>query len=216
MTSAARKGRPFQFAIIVGGLVVFIGLALTVKDHPSLGSFDGRVERWAVDAPRAIHDAAAAVTWLGSWLTLLPIALAVAIAERTLRKTPWPLALLPLVALGGAILLYNVGKALTNRPRPPASLLTSSAFPSGHATASVAVWGTIALVVGLGRSRRAKVPLLIAAKLIALAVGASRVILGVHWPTDVIAGWALGAALLAALSLAIPRYGADRMTSTIP
>jgi undecaprenyl-diphosphatase len=215
MTDATRR-ISVHLAIVAAALVVFFALAFMVKDHAGEGSFDGRVERWAVDAPRAVHDTAAAVTWLGSWLTLLPIALAVAIAERALRKTPWPLALLPLVALGGAILLYNVGKAVTNRPRPPASLITSSAFPSGHATASVAVWGAIALVVGLGRSDRAKVLLLVAAKLIALAVGVSRVILGVHWPTDVIAGWALGAALLAALSLAIPRYGTERITSTIP
>jgi undecaprenyl-diphosphatase len=216
VTDPARRVHFMRVAVVVAGLAVFLALAFTVKDHPGAGSFDARVERWATDAPRTIHDIAAVVTWLGSWLTLLPIALAVAIVERTLRRTPWPLALLPLVALGGAIVLYNVGKALTNRPRPPASLLTSSAFPSGHATAAVAVWGTIAIVVGLGRSRRAKVLLLIAAKLIALAVGVSRVILGVHWPTDVIAGWALGAALLAALSLAIPRYGTDRITSTMP
>jgi undecaprenyl-diphosphatase len=207
-----------RLAIVAAGLAVFLALAFTVKDQPGAGSFDAHMERWATDAPRAIHDAAAVFTWLGSWLTLLPIALAVAIAiaERTLRKTQWPLALFPLVALGCAIVLYNVGKALMSRPRPPASLLTSSAFPSGHATASVAVWGTIAIVVGLGRGRRAKVFLLIAAKLIALVVGVSRVVLGVHWPTDVIAGWALGVALLAALSLVIPRYGTDRITSTMP
>jgi undecaprenyl-diphosphatase len=215
MTDATRR-ISVHLAIVAAALAVFFALALTVKDHPGAGSFDARVERWAVDAPRSVHDAASTVTWLGSWVTLLPITLAVAIAERTLRKTPWLLALVPLVALGGAILLYNLGKAVTNRPRPPASLLSSPAFPSGHATASVAVWGTIALVVGLGGSRRAKTLLLVAAKLIALAVGVSRVILGVHWPIDVIAGWALGVALLAALSLVIPRYGTDRIASTMP
>jgi undecaprenyl-diphosphatase len=211
-----RRVRFAQLAIGVAGLAVFLALALAVKDHPAATSFDGRIERWAVDAPPVIHDIAGAVTWLGSWVVLTPIAIVIAIAGPVLRRTSWPLAVLPLIALAGAIVLYDTGKALTDRPRPPASLIVSPAFPSGHATASVAVWGAIALVLGSGRSRRVKIVLWTAAALIALAVGMSRLILGVHWPTDVIAGWALGLALVGALSLVIPRYGTERITSTMP
>jgi membrane-associated phospholipid phosphatase len=88
-------------------------------------------------------------------------------------------------------------------------------FPSGHATIAVAVWGTIVLVLAQGRRARTTVVLGAASGTISLVVGISRLYLGVHWFTDVVGGFALGAAILsciAALSLVLgPGRGRSRV-----
>ena len=65
-------------------------------------------------------------------------------------------------------------------------------FPSGHAAAAAAAWPAIALVLGRGCPRVARALLAAAAALIAVAVAASRALLGVHWLTDIVAGVAIG------------------------
>jgi undecaprenyl-diphosphatase len=82
-------------------------------------------------------------------------------------------------------------KVVTDRPRPsvdPAvALPVSDAFPSGHASTAVAAFCLLALL----EPRRWALPLAVA---LALAIGLSRIALGVHWTSDVVAGWLLGAA----------------------
>lgn len=98
-------------------------------------------------------------------------------------------------------------KDLTARARPPlADLLgaasSSAAFPSGHTTAGTVLAGLVVLAaVGAGASRRALRHLAVAAALFASAVGASRIYLGYHWFTDVVAGWVLGAGVVAVAGL---------------
>jgi membrane-associated phospholipid phosphatase len=99
------------------------------------------------------------------------------------------------VAVLGAEVLQHAIKALIQRPRPLVPRLehvTGSSFPSGHATESTAV--ALALVLLLGRRpRRERVAAALAATLLVAAIAASRVYLGVHYPTDVAAGIILGA-----------------------
>jgi undecaprenyl-diphosphatase len=108
-------------------------------------------------------------------------------------------------ALMGAELLSRVVKSLVDRHRPPASLhlirVSGFAFPSGHATAVVACWGMAAILLGVERSTRITVGLWAGASLIAALVGLSRLYLGVHWWTDVVAGFALGGLWLCLLGL---------------
>ncbi len=106
-------------------------------------------------------------------------------------------ALLVLIAVGGGLLWSTVLKHGFERPRPElvphGSYVYTSSFPSGHSTMAAATYLTLGVLLArVQRRRRVKVFLLGFAILITVVVGISRVYLGVHWPTDVLAGWTLG------------------------
>ncbi|MDN3566606.1 phosphatase PAP2 family protein [Paeniroseomonas aquatica] len=108
-------------------------------------------------------------------------------------------ALLLLVSLPGGLLLNTLLKQGFDRPRPAlvAHLVDvqTLSFPSGHAMLSAVGYLTLgALLAGAAAQRRQQGYIMGAAVLLVLLIGASRVYLGVHWPTDVLAGWCLGAA----------------------
>ena len=110
--------------------------------------------------------------------------------------------------IGGAI-LSGVLKDIFLRPRPAIVphlvFVDTTSFPSGHAMNSAIVFLTLgALLTRTQKNRAARLYLVAAAILLTLLVGISRVYLGVHWPSDVIAGWIVGAAW-AAFCLAIAR-----------
>jgi membrane-associated phospholipid phosphatase len=104
---------------------------------------------------------------------------------------------------------------MAGRPRPPASLhligVSGFGFPSGHATTVLACWGLVALLLGAGRSIRVKIVLWTAAVVIVALVGLSRIYLGVHWWTDVVAGFALGGLWLCLLGLLLLRFVERRL-----
>lgn len=107
-------------------------------------------------------------------------------------------ALFVLAATGGGIALSEILKALFARPRPElvAHLVDvhSMSFPSGHATLSAVTFLTLgALLTRMQARRRVKIYIVSIAIVLTLVVGASRVYLGVHWPSDVLAGWCVGA-----------------------
>ncbi len=142
------------------------------------------------------------VTWLGSTAIIIPLALIVGVLL-LLRARKWqPLALFAL-GVAGAVLLYNMGKTLVGRPRPPSAIwighFSGFAFPSGHATQSVAFYGLLAFVLARGRSPQVRAILWGSAAAIVLVIGVSRVYLGAHWMSDVLGGYALGAAWSALL-----------------
>jgi undecaprenyl-diphosphatase len=107
-------------------------------------------------------------------------------------------ALFVLVAIGGAMALSSGMKAGFERPRPDlvphGMAVYTASFPSGHATGAAASYLTLgALLARFQPRRRVKIYLLTLAVLLTVAIGLSRVYLGVHWPSDVLAGWTLGA-----------------------
>ena len=110
----------------------------------------------------------------------------------------------------GAIELYSLAKHVVDRPRPPMHLwltsASSSAFPSGHATQSLSTFAALALV-SAAVAPIARRPGLALAAVVAAGVGWSRVYLGVHWATDVLAGW-LAAACWVALVARCGAYSA--------
>jgi membrane-associated phospholipid phosphatase len=110
-------------------------------------------------------------------------------------------AVLAIVAMAGSAALFNTLKNVFDRARPPVAdrlvHVGNESLPSGHATMSIVVIGTIVVLAWAGRSAMTRAVLVVAAVAWVGAVGATRVYLGVHWFSDVVAGWLVGAAWLA-------------------
>ncbi len=144
-----------------------------------------------------------AVTILGDRPALVSLVLVVGLTLRVRRRSWAPLAFLAIAQLG-SIILYNAVKALVARPRPAIGPVVASAtgygFPSAHATQAAAVWGALTvLALRSLADRRARCAVTSAAATLVVLIGVSRLYLGVHWATDVVGGWALGALWLAGL-----------------
>lgn len=110
------------------------------------------------------------------------------------RRSAW---MVTFSVLGG-IALSNLLKWGFGRPRPDlvphAAMVYTQSFPSGHAMLSAVVYLTLGVLLARTEAdTRVKLYLLASAAILTLIVGISRIYLGVHWPTDVLAGWAVGA-----------------------
>jgi undecaprenyl-diphosphatase len=144
-----------------------------------------------------VEEMARDITALGSYAVLSIIFGAVVtylFMARQRAAAFWVVA-----AVGGGVLLSNMLKLAYERPRPDlvphAARVFTTSFPSGHATLSAITYLTLgALLASLHGSLRFKVYFLGLAILLTIAVGISRIYLGVHYPTDVLAGWCIGAA----------------------
>ena len=185
--------------VVVAGAVcawVFLGLTQDVLAHEEAVLSDPGVTRFVVDHRTAwTTGLMRSVTWLGSNAVLVPIVVALA-GYVLLMKKDRRAAVLLVAALVGSNAWYHVVKPLVARDRPPEALhlvsVSGHAFPSGHATAAIAVWGAAAVVLAAGRRGGWQAAIWIGTGLIVVLVGFSRVYLGVHWWTDVVAGVALG------------------------
>jgi undecaprenyl-diphosphatase len=147
--------------------------------------------------PRWLEEAARDVTALGSTTVLALLTLAGA-GHVFLARGRGPAALLLLAVAGGAALAF-VLKLVVERPRPDlvphAAAVFTQGFPSAHAMMSAVTYATLGAVLAEEHPRRrVAANLLVAATLLTVLVGASRVYLGVHWPSDVLAGWSAGIA----------------------
>lgn len=147
--------------------------------------------------PRWLEEAARDVTALGS-NTVLVVMLLCTCSYLALQQK-FRLALFVALVVAGGVAMSFLLKAGFDRPRPDlvahqAQVFTSS-FPSSHAMASAVAFLTLgALLARTEASKRLRAFLLGMAVVLTLIVGTSRVYLGVHWPSDVVAGWAAGAA----------------------
>lgn len=189
--------------------VLFTGHAVvadSVADPDGIARADVPVLNWVVGHRSgaltwAMTEASAAGGTAG--MTVLAVAAATVLWR---RRRPAE-AVVTLVAAVGAALLVVGFKNLYGRARPPLALQlvrpTSLSLPSGHAVGSIVVLGVIAAILAVPACTRARRVLVILPVSAAVAlIGFSRLYLGVHWLTDVLAGWLLGGAWLA-LCLAV-------------
>ncbi len=159
--------------------------------------------------PAWLHETARDITALGGFTVLGLVALAaVAVLLVYGRRRQ---AVVFAVAAVCAQVIAEAVKHVVGRPRPAFvlqyDLIASSSFPSGHSMMAPAIYFTLASIVAAGELRpAARVLLMVGSVALVLAIGVSRVYLGVHWPTDVLAGWTLGSAvaLLAWVALRWP------------
>ena len=170
-----------------------------------------RVHRWVVAHP-AVVTAARVVTAAGSPVAMNVLTAVAAVVFWARRHRAWALAL---VAVRSAeLLLETLLKAVVDRPRPmfdaPLALASSSSFPSGHSAGTAAVVGLLAfLVIESWRGPTVgRVLVALAGSAFALAVALSRVLLGVHYPSDVLAGLLLGLGCAAVVAATLA--GRDR------
>jgi membrane-associated phospholipid phosphatase len=185
-------------------LSLFLALAAYVMSRHGEVPVDVRIENF-VRAHRTgwLVVMMKAVTWLGSNVVLVPVVLAMAVWF-LLRRGDSRSAIELVAALVGSIVFYDIAKAIVHRARPPAVFrvgynFTGGSFPSGHSTSAMAVWGMLAFLLALRASPYARKELFAGAAVLIVTIGASRIYLGAHWPTDVIGGFALGGAWLAGL-----------------
>lgn len=145
--------------------------------------------------PRWIEEIARDVTALGGTTVLTLVTFTVVSFLWTLTRRR--IAIYMLVAVIGALAIGFALKLGFARPRPAlvphGSHVYTHSFPSGHAMMAAATYLTLGLLVArIVNNRYLQVLVVCLAILVTLAVGVSRVYLGVHWPSDVLAGWALG------------------------
>ncbi len=207
-------------AAAVALVVPLLGLFLLVQDRwPPLQRVDQGAAQGlnavAVASPPLVAGLRAVSAVLDPWVFRAVGLVAVAALARRRRDR---LAVWVAVTIGGSGTVSLAAKTLFGRQRPvldtPVASAPGLSFPSGHALGSV-VGVAVLLVLLLPRvPRRARGPLLGAGALAVLAVGSSRVALGVHFVSDVVGGWLLGSAWFAATTIAFAVPSAARRRST--
>jgi undecaprenyl-diphosphatase len=193
--------------LIIGGIWAFVQIADEVVEGDTQ-----HFDEWAVRAlrapdpdappgspqvpigPRWLREVGRDMTALGGVAVMFLMTAAVAGYLLMVRKyhAMW----LVLIATAGGLLVGSVLKDAFNRPRPDVdhySYVVTSSFPSGHSMMSAVVYLTLgSLLTRIVPERGVKIYLILVALFLTLLVGLSRVYMGVHYPTDVLAGWTAG------------------------
>lgn len=196
-----RRGAPSptsQWRIVALAIALF-GLLATMP--PAVVAWDQAIaEAMRTQVPRPQLEAAYAITWFGNFETLVVIGGIVALALAACQRRS-DLALWVVVTLVNGLLnrLLKHGFERT-RPLHDHGLVIEPAysFPSGHASGALAVYGLLAILLMPHLAPAARLPVLLATTALVLMVGASRVILHVHFASDVLAGYASALAVVVA------------------
>ncbi len=188
------------FAIFVVGAMLSM-----VNNQSGFAKWDDSAARFgARHATEDTTTALKAVTELGAtkFAALLVIVVG---AQQYWRHRSKAIPLFMITTVAFSVAVNNVVKIIVDRERPDISRLIGAfgqSFPSGHTATAAAAYASLALVLGRHRSRRVRAALAGIAAAITIAVASSRVLLGVHWLTDVIAGVFVGWTCFALCSIA--------------
>lgn len=195
-------------AVLVALVAVLAETYEAVKERDDLSLVDQPLLDWSVAHRTPVLDSVVtAFTNIGGPV-ILPIlaTLVTLLLARAWRS--WTPIVLMVAATAGSLAMTHTGKDLAARVRPPHALAVppyenSPSFPSGHALNSTVIVLVLAYLIQLHvSSRRARTVSFVGLGLYACAIGLSRVYLGHHWFTDVVAGWLAGAAWALVLILA--------------
>jgi membrane-associated phospholipid phosphatase len=207
--SAATRGEGRSVVVALLGLLGFLVLTVLVFAHPEPLPLDRALHRLALEHREPVVGVAKAVTALGTGPVVLPVLLVASAVWASARRR-WSLVLVaPLLFIVGVALRYAAMHVI-DRARPPAAdwvvLAAGQSFPSGHTTTAALAYGLSIVLLALAlRTSGLRLALTVVLLVVAALVGVSRVVLGVHWPTDVLGGWSLGVALVAGSSLLLTR-----------
>jgi undecaprenyl-diphosphatase len=193
--------------IVLGGLLLAV-LTFVVRDVEGGLGVDVAAGEWGQDHATTFTDEVLeAITFFGAPTTVIVMAVALGVEETIRTRSRWVIPYLAVVVAGNGILTTTI-KNLADRVRPelnPIAETLGPSFPSGHSSWAAAFFAAAALLLSRGRSRRTRIVLAGVGAGCAVAIAATRVLLGVHWLSDVIAGLALGWAWFAVCTIAFGR-----------
>jgi membrane-associated phospholipid phosphatase len=185
--------------VAVAGIIVWVALVALlvlcgegIKHSAGIESFDRRITNFVVaHRTPALNTTMKIVTWMGSWIAVLVVAACVGLLAWR-RRLPLFLVGVVVATWVGELLAVTITKTIVERDRPPEPVrlvVTHGwSFPSGHTANAVVVFATATgLAAAFIGSRCVRVAVWTAAVLAVALVGFSRIELGVHWMTDVLA-----------------------------
>jgi undecaprenyl-diphosphatase len=205
------------------GAAIALGLSFAasriydaITESDGVAGLDHPLLQWAIHARTPLLD-----TILTGYTDIagpigMPILAVAAILFLALKRRSWTPVILIASAGLGSLLMTVAGKDIIDRDRPPLADAVppyeySPSFPSGHTLNAIVIAGIVAyLLILRQRSTHARVLTIVIASVFAATVGFSRVFLGHHWFTDVLAGWVLGGAWLALVITAHRLYLTNR------
>jgi membrane-associated phospholipid phosphatase len=206
---------------LVGGLVLGI-LAVLVRRVAFIQRIDNSAAAWGHDHRSAWSTSGLnAITQFGNIKVVVGLAVVLLLVEAIRRRSRWSFLFLVTV-LAGAEVSMLVVKDVVGRVRPtlnPAAATLGPSFPSGHSAIAAAFYAGAALIIGRTLRRPARQFVIAAAVAVAVAVAASRVLLDLHWLSDVVGGLSLGWAWFALCAVVFggrllrPTAAVDRATA---
>ena len=197
--------------IFAAGLVLFVLLTILMVTG-NLQWFDDPIREWVYSIRNpALTEVLKVITYMGNWQTITLLCIVLLLFRKTRLRYGVPVS-------AGAIFvtIFNrIIKLIFKRPRPEESLHLIEeggySFTSGHSITSMVVFGLLIYLVGKYVKNRKAANILTAALAVPwIFIGLSRIYMGVHFPSDVLAGWALGAAGLVGIIVIVEKCDARR------
>jgi len=201
------RGVALWTALAASCVVVLLGVLVMADWEPLIRldtRIDTRLHEWALTTPWVV-DVAGFLETIGRFRVSFWVVLIVTVLLLVRRRWRTATALVATAVL--APLVTDHIKPIVGRARPvwevPLSSEPTLAYPSGHATSGIAVYVACGLALGsLIAHRRLRAAVITVFSVVGVAIGLSRPVLGVHWPSDVVGGWAVAVAV-GALAVAV-------------
>ncbi|MFI5693754.1 phosphatase PAP2 family protein [Kribbella sp. NPDC051586] len=195
--------------VSVLGTIAFAVQADAAVEGDGLAAFDPQLtQNFIAHRTTFLSHVAQTITFIGSVPVLTALTIVAATMLRILTRR-WRPAIIITVGMAGAASLTYILKILIGRHRPDSSLVIGTvdhgfSFPSGHTLSSTVFFLLLAALLWYSNSsRKIKIAGAIAAAALSIAMGLSRVYLGYHWATDVLAGWTVALTWLCLIATAV-------------